>query len=119
MSPPAGGILTDPGPLCPEQRTNLTCEVTADVVLLYYGLTFIVEIYPNRGINVPPGPIVVNAAGVEFSISIISAGIDPVSKSVISFVPTIIMNNTQLVCYGQASLEYGTVTLHVQNISMF
>lgn len=59
----------------------------------------------------PPNPVMV--AGVEFTVFI-----DLLSTE-ISFVPTLMMNDTALACHVVylTSIQYGVVTLRVQNIS--
>lgn len=116
---PASGILSNPGPLCSGQRTTFICEITGGVELewLYNNgqVMSIAQINPGVNLLPPLNPVVV--AGVEFSVSLV----DPVLSSEISFVPTIMMNNTRLICLTilttSSTPSIDSVTLQVLNIS--
>lgn len=113
MSP--ASILPDPGPLCQDQGATLTCEVINGAELMWIYGNLSERINPAFGILPSSNPVEV--AGVQFSISLVS--IAPFLRSMISFVSTIMMNNTTMFCVGSnsASFTSGSVTLQVHTPS--
>ena len=77
-------VLTDPGPLCSGQPVLLTCNITGGVDLIWSYNSVVIggQISPTR--PPPTGPV--SVGGVQFTLTLLLARPDMVSK--ISFTAT-------------------------------
>ncbi len=122
LVPTASSVLTDPGPLCRDQPTTLTCNITGGITLIWNydadgTMPFQLAIIDLQRNPLPPPDPVVTPDGVAITVSLLMPT-DLQLVSQISFVATDSVNGTEISCSG---LTPGTVvpaesvTLHVLN----
>ena len=103
---PVAGILTDPGPLCPEERVTLNCTTpeTELLVTWSYGDEQIHSIRVSSFTD----PVTMETLGVQFTLSLLpTSATMPNIVSQLMFVADNTMNGRTLRC------EDDTVTLQV------
>ncbi len=101
---PVNSVLTDPGPLCRDQPSTLTCNITGGTTLIWNydpdgTMPFQLSIINLATDTFPPPDPVVTPAGVAITVSLLMPT-DLQLVSQISFVATDSVNGDTISCGG-------------------